>query len=156
MSRERGLKSSGREDVHSGPRQYRRLRITMDAQIGLRFCEPEQARISWRSTVRILEDEGPIGVQARELGRTAMLVESHRGLVVGRSVTLELEINGESFQMLCSVEASFVDRGAPLTLVKFGATSPRGNDLIAATVRHALAHPTPPVRFRPILTIAAA
>jgi hypothetical protein len=118
-----------------------------------------QARISWRSTVRILEDEGPVEMQARQLGRTAMLIEGAVGLPVGRALTIELELHDERFQVLAQVEASILSQGVVLTLIRFGATSPRGNDLLAATVRHALANPPPPVRFpasRPHLTVVAA
>ena len=119
--------------------------------------DPATARVSWRSTVRILEDEGPIEMQSRQLGRTGMLIEGC--LQVGRTVTVELELNGEHFQVLSHVEASILSQGTVLTLLRFGATSPRGNDLIAATVRHSLDNPSPPIRFpatRPVLTIVAA
>jgi hypothetical protein len=67
--------------------------------------------------------------------------------VVGRAVTIELELNAERFQVLAQVEASILTEGVVLTLLRFGATSPRGNDLIAATVRHSLVNAAPPVRF---------
>ncbi len=119
--------------------------------------DPVHTRVSWRSTVRVLEDEGPVPMQSRQLGRTSMLIEGT--LQVGRTVTLELELGGERFQVLSHVEACILSGGTVLTLVRFGATSPRGNDLIAATVRHSLTNPSPPIRFpapRPMLTIVAA
>jgi cytochrome bd-type quinol oxidase subunit 2 len=100
--------------------------------------DPTNASNSWPSTVLILEDEGPIAMQARQLGRTSMLLEGAFGLVVGRAVTIELEVQGEQFQVLAQVEASILAQGVVLTLLRFGATSPRGNDLIAATVKRAL------------------
>lgn len=122
---------------------------------GLDLRDTAHARVSWQSAIRILEDEGPIEMQARELGRTTLLIEGRMGLVVGRAVTIELELNAERFQVLAQVDASILTEGVVLTLLRFGATSPRGNDLIAATVRHSLVNAPPPVRF-PMLTVVAA
>jgi hypothetical protein len=94
-------------------------------------------------------------MQARQLGRTTLLIEGRMGLVVGRSVTIEIELHAERFQVLAQGEASILTEGVVLTLLRFGATSPRGNDLIAATVRHSLVNAAPPVRF-PMLSVVAA
>jgi hypothetical protein len=42
---------------------------------GLDLRDPAHARVSWQSSIRILEDEDPIAMQARELGRTTLLIE---------------------------------------------------------------------------------
>jgi hypothetical protein len=114
----------------------------------LTLPDPADARIPWLSTVHVLEETGPIPIAARELGRTSMIIAGWAGLPVGTAVTLEVELCGDRFQVLAHVEAVILSKGAALTELRLGATSPRGNDLIKATVEHTLSHPVPPVRSR--------
>ena len=113
----------------------------------LTLPDPTEARIPWRATVHVLDDRGPVPVKARELGRTSMIIHGWASLPVGTPLTIQIELCGATFQILAQVEAVILSKGAALTELRFGATSPRGNDLLKATVEYTLSNPVPPVRL---------
>jgi hypothetical protein len=93
--------------------------------------------VAWSGTIRVLEEFGPIELEGLELGRTNIVARGNWCATRGRGITIELYLRGQRVQVLASVaEAAYVG-GIVVLRLDLEASSPRGNDLLAATVRDA-------------------
>jgi hypothetical protein len=100
-------------------------------------CEDERAneRIPWSGRVRVLEEFGPVELDGVELGRTSLVVRGTWCVARGRAVTIELRFEDEPVQVLTTVAAVAYADGLVVLRLDIEASSPRGNDRIAAAAR---------------------
>ena len=102
-------------------------------------CQERRAntRVSWTGRVRVLEEFGVVELDGLELGRTAIIARGGWCVPRGRAVTFEIDFGGETAQFLTSIAAAAYMGGTVVLRFDLEASSPRGNDLIAAAVRGA-------------------
>lgn len=111
----------GIEDVYGAPKGCEDARVN--------------ERVAWVGRVRVLEEFGPVDLDGIELGRTSLVARGSWCVPAGRAVTIELELKGKTVQFLTTVAASAYVGSTVVLRLDIEASSPRGNDLLAAAVR---------------------
>ena len=102
-------------------------------------CQDARAntRVSWKGRVRVLEEHSGVDLEGLEIGRTAVVVKGGWCVPKGRAVTVEIYFGELAVQFLTTVAAAAYVGGNVVLRLDIEASSPRGNDLLAAAVRNA-------------------